>query len=227
MKLAERYPSIDVLPPEVPVFPLRGAILLPRANLPLNIFEPRYLQMFEDAISGPRLVGIIQPAREAGGEESPEGRGVPLRSVGCAGRITAFQEVDDGRLLVSLTGVCRFTATHEIASHRKYRICAANYQKFKVDLVPGAGEELVDRESLVTALKAYLEIRNLKADWATVSRATNEQLVNSLSIMSPYGAEEKQALLEATDLKTRADVLVALAEMEIAAGGSGPGTTLQ
>jgi hypothetical protein len=228
MKLHERYPGIDVLPPEVPVFPLRGAILLPRANLPLNIFEPRYLQMFEDAIASHRVVGIIQPAREAGEAESPQAAGVPLRGVGCVGRITGFQEVDDGRLLISLTGIARFGLRDEVPSHRLYRICAVDYRPYARDLVPGAGEELVDREALITALKAYLDTRNLKADWAAVTRSTNETLVNSLSIMSPYGAEEKQALLEASDLKTRADVLVALAEMEIAAAGRGNGgTTLQ
>jgi Lon protease-like protein len=228
MKLTERYPSVDALPPELPVFPLRGAILLPRSSLPLNIFEPRYLQMFDDAVGSHRLVGIIQPARESGDSESPQGNAVPLRSVGCVGRITGYQEVDDGRLLISLTGIARFSVRQEVPSHRPYRLCAVNYQPFAKDLVAGAGEELVDRDALVAALKAYLETRNLKADWAAVTRSSNETLVNSLSIMSPYGPEEKQALLEAADLRTRADVLIALAEMEIAsAGRGGSGTTLQ
>ena len=228
MKLAERYPGIESLPPEIPVFPLRGVILLPRANLPLNIFEPRYLQLFEDAIAGNRLVGMIQPTRDSGEAESPTQRETPLRTVGCVGRITAFQEVDDGRLIVSLTGVCRFLVRNEVPNHRLYRLCAVDFTSFAKDLTPGAGEELVDRDGLIAALKAYLESRNLKADWAQVTRSSNEQLVNSLSIMSPYGAEEKQALLEAPDLKARADVLVALAEMEIAATGrGGSGTTLQ
>ena len=143
--------------------------------------------------------------------------------------LPGFQEVEDGRLLVSLTGVCRFTVRHEMPSHRKYRICTVDYVNFARDLVAGAGEEQVNREALVTALKAFLEMRNLKADWASVTRSSNEALVNSLSIMSPYGPEEKQALLEAVDLKTRADLLVALAEMEIAAAGrsGGSGSTLQ
>jgi uncharacterized protein len=228
MKLDERYPGIDALPPDIPVFPLRGAILLPRATLPLNIFEPRYLQMVEDALSGARLIGIIQPAREADDTESPTQRTSPLRAIGCVGRITGFQEVEDGRNLISLTGVCRFTIRGEVTSHRLYRICSVDYGMFRQDLIPGTGEELVDRDTLVKALRAYLDARNLKADWASVTRASNEQLVNSLSMMSPYGAEEKQALLEALDLKTRADVLVALAEMDVAgANQGGSGTMLQ
>ena len=228
MRSSERYPSIEGLPRELPMFPLGGAILLPRVNLPLNIFEPRYLQMFDDALSGPRLVGIIQPAREASERESPLGRNVPLRTVGCAGRISAYQELDDGRLIVALSGVIRFSVTAERALERLYRVCDVNFAPFKDDLVLGTGADDVDRDTLLKTLKRFLEFRNLKADWAAIGRSPSEQLVNSLSIMSPYGAEEKQALLEAADLKTRSELLIALAEMEIAAGNSGSsGSTLQ
>jgi uncharacterized protein len=229
MKLADRYPSIDRLPTMLPVFPLNGAILLPRANLPLNIFEPRYLEMVDAALSGARMVGIIQPAREAGNRESPAGQSVPLRAVGCAGRIVAFQEQDDGRMIVSLAGVVRFRVASEAQVAKPYRMCHVAYSGFADDLTPDLGADAVDRDSLLAALKKFLEVRNLKADWKSISRSENETLVNSLAIMSPYGPEEKQALLEAADLKTRAEILVAFAEMEIASAGRGgsSGNTLQ
>jgi uncharacterized protein len=229
MKLAERYPTIEALPRTLPVFPLMGCLLLPRATLPLNIFEPRYLQLFDDALSGPRLVGIIQPARAVSeDEESPQGKAIALRSVGCVGRISAYQELDDGRLVVQLTGVARFTAKAELDTPRLYRTLTVDYTRFAEDTVVGQGAEEVDRDGLLSGLKRFLEARDMKADWDSIRRAPSEQLVNALSIMSPYGPEEKQALLEAGDLKTRASLLVALAEMELAAGpGGGPGTLLQ
>jgi uncharacterized protein len=230
MKLAERYATVDALPRTIPVFPLNGVLMLPRANLPLNIFEPRYIQMFDDALSGTRLVGFAQPARQLSAEqESPQGKAVPLRATGGIGRITAFQEVDDGRLIVQLTGVCRFSLVMENETSRLYRTVTVDYTPFARDLLPGEGAGDVDREALLAALKRFLESRNMKADWPSIQRSENEQLVNALSVMSPYGPEEKQALLEAQDLKTRADLLIALAEMEIAAGerGGGSGTMLQ
>jgi uncharacterized protein len=230
MKLAERYASIDVLPRTIPVFPLNGVLLLPRANLPLNIFEPRYVQMFDDALSGPRLIGVAQPARQmSAGHESPQGKSVPLRQTGCVGRITAYQEVEDGRLIVQLVGVCRFSFVMENETPRLYRTITVDYTSFAPDLIAGAGADEVDREALLAALKRFIEARDLKADWTSIQRSENEQLVNALSVMCPYGPEEKQALLEAQDLKTRANLLIALAEMEIAAGerGGGSGTMLQ
>jgi hypothetical protein len=224
MKVSDRYPSIASLPVSVPVFPLRGVIMLPRASLPLNVFEPRYLRMFEDVLAGNRVVGIVQPARTAEEGESPPGSSVPLREVGAVGRVTAFQELEDGRLIVSLTGIARCRLVHEAPSGKPYRICQVDYTRFANDLMPGRGEAEVDREALLTALKAFLEARQMKADWSAIGRSGNEMLVNSLSLMSPYGDEEKQALLEAPDLKIRAEMLVALSEMELAAaktGGSG------
>ncbi len=223
--LAERYPGPAAMPQRLPVFPLRGAILLPRASLPLQVFEPRYLAMIEDVIASNRLLGIIQP--DGGGDESPAGKGNALRKIGTAGRIVAFQELDDGRLLITLTGVTRFEVTSEIESAKPYRLVEIDCTRFAGDFEIGAGEDTVDRQALLKALKAYLEARNLRVDWGAVSRSSTESLVNSLSIVSPYGSEEKQALLEAGDLKTRADMLVALAEMELAAGSGGTGSTLQ
>jgi uncharacterized protein len=227
----DRYRRPADLPPRIPVFPLRGAILLPRATLPLNLFEPRYVAMIDDCIGSSRVLGIIQPERVGGPgteqDESPTGKHVGLRRVGCAGRVTAYQEVPDGRVVITLTGVSRFTVLAETPSTKPYRICEVSYDPFLTDFAPDADHSRVNREQLMAVLKRYLEANNYRADWASIEKAPSEHLVNSLSIMSPYGPEEKQALLEAADLKTRADVLIALAEMELAAGDGGAGTTLQ
>ena len=209
----------------MPVFPLRGVILLPRSTIPLNIFEPRYLTLVNDVIAGSRIMGIVQP--EGDGDESPSGRIVDLRRIGGAGRITAYQETDDNRILISLTGISRFEITSELNSDMPYRICSVNYDRFANDFVRGKGEEDVDRDRLVSVLKTYLEVNKLSADWDGIERSSNELLVNTLSMISPYGPEEKQALLEADPLRRRAEVLVALAEMEIAASDSDSGSTIQ
>jgi hypothetical protein len=225
-KTSERYRGPADLPQRIPVFPLARAILLPRATLPLNIFESRYLQMLEDVMATSRVLGMVQP--EGVDDEEPVARTAPLRRVGCAGRVTGYQELDDGRLLITLTGIARFVLVDEMPLAKSYRICTVSFERFLGDFAAGAGEDAVDRQGLLRALKAYLEARNLKADWSAVSKSSNETLVNSLSIASPYGPEEKQALLEAPDLKSRAEMLVALAEMELAAAGSGgSGSTLQ
>lgn len=226
MTLTERYRRPADLPPRIPVFPLRGAILLPRATLPLNIFEPRYLAMIDDAMSGSRIIGIVQPYANDDDNESPLDNTVALRTVGCAGRITSYQELDDNRLIVTLTGVARFESIGEAETKSPYRTMSVSFDRFASDLNVGLGEELVDRDNLLRVLKAYLEANRLKTDWSTIQRASNEFLINALSVMCPYGPEEKQALLEAKDLKSRAEVLVALAEIELATNGSS-GTTLQ
>lgn len=223
----DRYRRPADLPAQIPVFPLRGVILLPRATLPLNLFEPRYLAMIEDVIAGQRLVGIIQPERTTGDDESPAGKSAGLRRVGCVGRVTAFQELDDGRIVITLTGICRFILAHEAITPKPYRTFAVDYSPFAADFTRDAGEDEVDREKLLDVLRRYLEAHQFRADWKAIGHAPSEHLVNSLSIISPYGPEEKQALLEARDLKARADVLVALAEMELAAGDGGAGSTMQ
>ena len=228
MALTERYKRPADLPARLAVFPLRGAILLPRATLPLNVFEPRYLAMIDDAMSGSRIIGIVQPAGrdDPAANESPEGKAIALRKIGCAGRITSYQELDDGRLIVTLTGIARFQIGDEAVTAKPYRTISSSYDRFAQDFSIGLGEETVDRENLLRVLKSYLETNRLKADWNAVQRASSEFLINVLAVMCPYGPEEKQALLEAPDLKTRADVLVALAEMELASGGES-GNTLQ
>ena len=225
--MTSRYHRPADLPGCIPVFPLRGAILLPRIALPLNIFEPRYLAMVDDALAGDRIIGIIQPKLVQDEVESPPGKNTPLRQVGGAGRITSYAETDDGRYLVTLTGVARFGLTGEPASSKPYRSCNVTFEPFVSDFLPGTGEDVVDRQHLLLALKNYLEAHDLKADWQAINRSSNEYLVNTLSMVSPYGPEEKQALLEAKDLKARSEVLVALAEMELAARGDGSGSALQ
>jgi len=225
--LTDRYRRPADLPQVLPVFPLRGAILLPRATLSLNVFEPRYLALVDFALSTERLIAVVQPAPEAGSGESPPGKSSALRHVGCAGRITAFNEGDDGRVLITLAGIARFQLSQDVASEQPFRLCHVDFGGYTADFTCGHGEEDVDRPRLLATLKNYLAANNLNADWDRIDSASNERLVNTLSILSPYGPEEKQALLEAADLKARAEALVALAEMELAARDDGSGTSLQ
>jgi Lon protease-like protein len=178
-------------------------------------------------MSGGRVIGILQPLVAGDDDqESPLDKTAGLRSVGCAGRVTSYQELDDGRLIITLTGIIRFESIGETETDKPYRIMSASYDRFANDLTEGLGEELVDRQNLLRVLKTYLEVNRLKTDWASIQRASNEFLINALSVMCPYGPEEKQALLEARDLRSRAEVLVALAEIDLASNGSS-GTTLQ
>lgn len=227
MPTAERYLKPSDLPTEIPVFPLRGAILLPRASLPLNIFEPRYLAMVDWALRHDRVIGVIQPTGGAEDEESPHGKDFDLRSVGCAGRLTSYQELDDGRQVITLTGIVRFQVREELNADTPFRLMHVSYDRFTGDFEHGLGEDAVDRERLLSVLRKYLDANRLQGDWNSIVRASSEMLINALCVMSPYGHEEKQALLEASDLKSRADVLIALAEMDMASGGGEPGGTLQ
>jgi uncharacterized protein len=221
---AERYQGPADVPQPIPAFPLRRTILLPRAVLQLNVFEPRYLAMLDDVMAGGRVILIVQPAEGEG--ESPPGKSVELRRVGCVGRVTRYQELEDGRIAIALTGIARCVLGGEVETPKPYRLCKASFERFLADFLPG-GEDAVDRQSLLTALRSYLDARQQRADWGAISKTSNEWLVNSLALVAPYGSEEKQALLEAPDLKARAEVLVALAEMEVAAGAGGTGSTLQ
>ncbi|MEM5470770.1 LON peptidase substrate-binding domain-containing protein [Hoeflea sp. AS60] len=201
------------IPEVVPVFPLSGALLLPGAQLPLNIFEPRYLAMFDDAMSSNRLIGVIQPALTEG--EARNGPVQDLCSVGCLGRITSFSETGDGRYVITLGGVCRFRVGGELEKGRKpYRVCRIS--PFLGDLESDDDGAEVDRKALLDSFKAYLEANDLEADWNSVERASTQTLVNSLSMMSPYGPAEKQALLEADNLRVRAETLIAITEIALA-----------
>lgn len=217
------YAGPGECPGVIPLFPLTGALLLPRGQMPLNIFEPRYLQMVEDAIRGHRTIGIIQPDAE-----NSESKQVPsLCRVGCLGRITQFAESGDGRILMTLTGIARFAVEEELPVITPYRQAKVTYDSFISDFTPRMGEDEVDRQALLRALKEFAAANELKIDWKGVNSAPNEALVNALSMMCPFGSREKQALLEAVDLKTRADVLVAITEIELARGGGDPEATLQ
>jgi hypothetical protein len=216
MSMNRAYRNPNEMPAVVPIFPLAGALLLPRGELPLNVFEERYLAMVDDAMKGERIVGMIQPDPEAGaGAVVP-----PLFSVGCAGRITQLAETGDGRYLVTLTGIARFKIVEEIAAVTPYRQCRADFGPFSVDFSPRAGEDQVDRDGVLRTLRDFAETNHLQIDWNSIHDAPNEALVNALSMMSPCTPKEKQALLEARDLKGRADVLVAITEIELARGRS-------
>ena len=218
------YQSAGDLVDVIPVFPLPGALLLPRGQMPLNIFEPRYLAMIDDAMADRhRLIGMIQPDDAHPGPESKPN----LYKVGCVGRITQFAETGDGRYLLQLTGVVRFRIEAELEVVTPYRQCRVIYTPFTDDFIARKGEDEVDRKSLLHALSEFLEANNLKADWEGIENAPNEALVNALAMMSPYGTAEKQALLEAPDLKTRAEILVAATEIELAKKTTGGETPLQ
>lgn len=210
----------DDMPNVVPLFPLSGALLLPRGQLPLNIFERRYLTMVDDALKGHRLIGMIQPDPQAGSSRDVPG----LFKVGCAGRITQFAESGDGRYMVTLTGVARFVVVDEIAAVTPYRQARADFSLFASDFNPRSGEAAVDRDGVLRTLRDFAKANELQIDWDSINGAPNEALVNALSMMSPFGPREKQALLEASDLKGRADVLVAITEVELARGKNAPNT---
>ena len=218
MSINKPYRSAEELPDIIPVFPLSGALLLPRGQLPLNIFEPRYTAMIDDALKSHRLIGMIQPLTS----ESAAARHPGLERVGCLGRITQIGETGDNRYALSLTGVARFRVAEELTVMTPYRQVRADYAHFPSDFVPRAGEKEVDRDAVLDALRRFAESGGLKIDWDGVNQAPNEALVNALAMMSPFGAREKQALLEAPDIKSRAEVLIAATEMELARGANAP-----
>jgi uncharacterized protein len=224
MPMNAEYKNPGDLAEVIPVFPLPGALLLPRGQMPLNTFESRYVAMIDDALrSGLRLIGMIQPdAAHPGSESKPN-----LYKVGCVGRITQIAETGDGRYLLQLTGIARFHVEEELRVTTPYRQCRVSYSPFVGDFIARKGEDEVDRKSLLQALSDFLTANDLKADWEGIENAPNEALVNALAMMSPYGTAEKQALLEAPDLKTRAEILVAVTEIELAKKTTGGETPLQ
>jgi hypothetical protein len=224
--VTDQYRRPADLPQQLPVFPLQGCIMLPRSTLPLNVFEPRYLQMVSDILAGPRILGIVQPEGADAGQ-SPPGKSAPLRRVGCAGRLTAYTETDEGTIILSLSGIARFQIVREVETDKPYRVCEVNYAPFVTDFSRGHGQEQVNLTRFMRVLRSYLDAQNLRADWEALNRSPVELLINTLAMISPYGAEEKQALLEAPDLRTRSEVLMALAEMDMASPEGSSGTTLQ
>lgn len=208
------YRKTSDLPDIFPVFPLNGALLFPRWTLPLNIFEPRYLNMIDDAMSGARLIGMIQSHGD--NAERPS-----LMRTGCAGRITSYSETDDGRYLIVLTGVARFTVAQEQDVVTPYRQVKADWSAYAGDLAPPKVTELPNREVLTGALQRYIQRNDMKADWSAVEDAPMETLVNALCAGCPFAAPEKQALLEAPGLRERAETLIALLEMDRPGGDGG------
>lgn len=201
-------------PAIIPLFPLPGCILLPKGQLPLNIFEPRYLRMIDDALAGARTIGMIQPREALAGPP-------PLFGVGCAGRITSFSETGDGRYLVTLTGQLRFRVSAEIDGGTPYRKAEVDYAAFVADADADLTEDAIDRERLFDAMRVYLDSENLSTDWEAAAEAPTAALVNSLAMGCPFAPNEKQALLESPTLAERADCLIALMRMGGGEGGDG------
>jgi len=203
----EAPPGLEALPGRIPVFPLAGVLLLPRANLPLNIFEPRYLAMTRDALAGHKMIGMIQPQ-----EAEMQGKPPALYAIGCLGRITASGDTPDGRILIELEGITRFRIKREFTATTLYRQVEADYGDFARDVSPSSSAGF-DRAPLLEALRAFLERNRMQADWNAISSVDDETLVNSLSMLSPFGPVEKQALLEAGSLAERAKLLVDMVSM--------------
>jgi Lon protease-like protein len=210
-----RFHSFTDLPTQLPLFPLAGVVLMPRGALPLNVFEPRYLKMVDDALRGDRLIGIIQPAEESEAVLKPK-----LSAIGAAGRIISFRETDDNRYLITLAGLCRFRLKGEAEGGAPYRIGLCDFSPFAGDMAEESAEGNFPRERLLAALRLYLNRRDMKADWKSVTSAEPEALVNALAMMCPFEPAEKQALLEAPSFGERVSTLVAILEMASAAAGS-------
>jgi uncharacterized protein len=205
-------PRFD-LPDTIPVFPLPRALLLPRARLPLHIFEPRYLQMVEDCMkTKDRLIGMIQPREVPGSSEKR------LQAIGCAGRLTGFSETEDGRYMVTLAGISRFRVKDEVTGFAPYRRCNVDWTGFSRDTGPEEADPGFDRKALLSVLSRYFEANNLSTDWSSLKEAEPELLINSLSMLCPFTAEDKQALLEAPSLTTRRETLVTLIEFALRSG---------
>lgn len=220
--MRKRPESIADIPAAVPIFPLSGALLLPQTHRPLNIFEPRYLDMIDHTLAGDRLIGLIQP--EATSEESPKSQ-VPLRQTGCLGRLIHFEESEDNRYLIILEGICRFSLGDEIHTDHKFRSHNIDASAFANDFKPDLGEDDVDRTGFMSMMRDYAEFADLELDWDEIEETATADLVNFACMVSPYGAAEKQLLLEAKTLVARAETLMAIAELEMARARSG--TTLQ
>ncbi len=200
------------LPDILPMFPLPGALLLPRSRLPLHIFEPRYVAMLEDVMKTPhRLLGMIQPSKQKGEER--------MQAIGCAGRLTQFSETEDGRYMITLTGMSRFRLGEEVEGFTPYRKFAVSWAGFDQDLKSKAEvDPTLTRQEFFDVLSRFFETRGLSTDWETLRDADDELLINSLSMLLDFSPEEKQALLEAPSLTTRRETLVTLIEYTLRGG---------
>jgi uncharacterized protein len=215
-------PSHAELPATLPIFPLTGVLLLPRGKLPLNIFEPRYLNMVRDALASDRMIGMVQPRADdpttLTGPTAQPAAAAPAEPpavypTGCAGRITAFSEADDGRCQITLTGVARFEIREEVPTLRGYRRVVPDWRRYRADL--GDDDAAIDRQRLLTALKTFFKLNDIGADWDSITATSDERLVTSLAMICQFAPNEKQALLEARDLAERSRVIIALVEMAV------------
>jgi len=204
------------LPSVIPIFPLPGALLLPRSNMPLHIFEPRYLTMLDDALKTPeRLIGMIQP------DTGPHSADDALMTIGCAGRITQFNETDDGRYMITLTGISRYRISSQVEGFAPYRRAEVSWDGFEKDMGPEEHDPVFDRAKFLALLERFFSAKGLNTDWETLQEADDELLVNSLSMLLDFSPEDKQALLEAPSLSTRRETLVTLIEFALHSGGDG------
>ena len=202
------------LPDVIPVFPLPGALLLPRSRLPLHLFEPRYLAMLDDVLKTPgRLIGMVQPNAVPGQPETPG-----LHRIGCAGRVTQMSETEDGRYMITLTGISRFRVQGEVDGFTPYRRVRVSWDGFERDLGPADSDPGFDRKAFMKLLERYFRARELQTDWETLEGADDELLINSLSMLLGFEPEDKQALLEAPSLSTRRETLVTLIEYTLRGG---------
>jgi Lon protease-like protein len=217
-------PAAADLPDELALFPLTGALLLPRGRLPLNIFEPRYLAMTRHALAHGRMIGLVQPMAEGQpGLSAPDA--TPLYPTGCAGRLVAFQETDDGRYQITLRGVCRFSIAAELSMLDGFRRCRPDFSTFLGDLAE-APDGLIDRDRLLAGLRGYFELQNIEADWESIERTPDERLVTTIAMVCPFDAAEKQALLESADLAGRGKLLIGLVEAALRDGDGRTGATV-
>ncbi len=216
----QRTLTPETLPDEIPVFPLPGAMLLPGGQLPLNIFEPRYLNMVEDALTADRLIGMIQPVAEK--DERLIADGVTLYKIGCAGRLTQFMETEDGRYVITLTGLIRFRVADELDMRDGYRRVRPDFSPYIEDMTRDRDTVAVSgRDKLVAAMSRYFDIKGIEADMSNIGDAPDALLVDTLAMTCPLEPGEKQALLECPDTDKRAELLTSI--FEIAAHGDSPG----
>ena len=217
--MTHRRPATPAdLPNSIPVFPLSGALLLPFSHRPLNVFEPRYVEMIDNALAGNRLIGLIQP--EDTSEESPRGR-APLQKIGTVGRLTHWEENGEGRYFIILEGLTRFELVSELTVMTPFRQATIDASPFASDFEAAFGEDEVDRGRFLKMMKDYAEFANFELNWDEIKKTATADLVNFGCMVSPYGAKEKQMMLEARSLRDRAETLIALAEFEMAKGGTG------
>lgn len=214
--MLKRPQSPADIPASIPLFPLSGALLLPYARRPLNVFEPRYLEMVDHALKGDRLIGLIQPRDTT--EESPQGP-APLQKIGTVGRLVQFEEVEEARYFIILEGLCRFELIKEMPTMAPFRRATVSTEMFASDFNREFGEEAVDRQRFLKMMRDYAEFGDFDLNWDEIEKTGTADLVNFCCMVSPYGAAEKQALLEADTLEARAETLIAMAEFEMAKGG--------